>query len=230
MSSFVKIDASARERVGKGASRASRRENMIPCVIYGGKKEPSSIAIPLNIIVRLINRGGFLSHTYAIKVDGTVEKVVPRDLQLHPVTDTPMHIDFLRLTKGSVITMNIPVHIVGEDECEGLKLGGVLNMTRHDLELNCQGDSIPESVEVSVAGLEMGDSIKLSDITLPEGCVSTITDRDFTICSIAAPSAVKSASEEEEEAEAAEAAAEAAEAEGGEGEGDAAEGEAKTED
>jgi len=229
MSSFVKIDASARERLGKGASRASRRENLIPCVIYGGKKEPSSITIPLNMIVRLINRGGFLSHTYAINVDGTVEKVVPRDLQLHPVTDTPMHIDFLRLTKGSVITMNIPVHITGEEESEGLKLGGVLNMTRHDIELNCQGDSIPEAVEVSVAGLEMGDAVKLSDITLPEGCAPTITDRDFTICSIAAPSAVKSAGEEDEEDEGLEGEeGEGVEGEGGEGE--AADGEASTED
>lgn len=230
MSSFVKIDATARERIGKGASRASRRENMIPCVIYGGKKEPSSITIPLNMIVRLINRGGFLSHTYAINVGGTVEKVVPRDLQLHPVSDTPMHIDFLRLTKDSVITMSTPVHIVGEEECEGLKLGGVLNMTRHELELNCQGDSIPEAVEISVAGLEMGDAIKLSDITLPDGCVSAITDRDFTICTIAAPSAVKSAGEEEEEAEAA-ALAEAEADEGEDGaEGEAAEGDAKTEE
>jgi len=204
MSNFVKLDAEKRQRVGKGASRAARRNNMVPAVIYGGKKEPSSISIPLNEIVRLINRGGFLSHTYAINAGGDVEKVVPRDLQLHPITDIPMHIDFLRLSKGSVITMNIPVHIVDEEECPGLKKGGVLNMNRHDLELNCPGDSIPESITISIANLEMGDSVKISNVDLPAGVTPTITDRDFIICTLAAPSAVKSADEEAEDAEATE--------------------------
>ena len=204
MSSNVKISAELRERLGKGASRAARRENLVPAVIYGDNKEPTSITIPLNQIVRLINRGGFLSQAYEISAGGKKENVIPRDLQLHPVSDTPMHIDFFRLAKGSTIVMSIPVHIVGEEESEGLKRGGVINMTRHDIELNVPADAIPEAIEISVASLDVGDGVHISGITLPEGCTPTITDRDFTICTIAAPSALKSADEADEGEEGAE--------------------------
>lgn len=222
MSKNIEINAELRERLGKGASRAARRENLIPCVIYGDKKDPVSITIPLNIIVRLINRGGFLSQAYDIMAGKKKETVIPRDLQLHPVTDTPMHIDFFRLAKGSTIVMNVPIHIIGEDESEGLTKGGVINMTRHDIELNVPAEAIPEFIEVSVADLDVGDGVHISDITLPEGCTPTITDRDFTLCTIAAPSALKS-SDEGEEGD-----AEAVEGEEG-AEGEAAEGEASDE-
>ena len=228
MSKMIKINAELRERLGKGASRAARRAKLVPAVIYGDSREPTSITIPLNEIVRLINRGGFLSQAYEITADKKKESVVVRDLQLHPVNDIPQHIDFFRLSKGATLVMNIPVHIVGEDESEGLKRGGVINMTRHDLELNVPADAIPEAIEISVASLDVGDGIHISGITLPEGCTPVISDRDFTICTIAAPSALKSADEEAEEEAAAEAAA-AEGAEGAEGE-DAAEGEGAAEE
>ena len=196
MSNNVKINAELRERLGKGASRAARRANLIPAVIYGDNKEPTSITIPLNEIVRLINRGGFLSQAYEITAGKKKENSIVRDLQLHPVSDVPMHIDFFRLAKGATIVMSIPVHIVGEEESEGLKRGGVINMTRHDIELNVPADAIPEAINISVADLDVGEGIHISDITLPKGCTPTITDRDFTICTIAAPSALKSADEE----------------------------------
>ncbi len=202
--SNTKIDAALRESLGKGASRAARRANLVPAVIYGDSKEPTSITIPLNQIVRLINRGGFLSQAYEINAGGKKENAIVRDLQLHPVSDVPIHIDFFRLAKGATIVMSIPVHIVGEEESEGLKRGGVINMTRHDIELNVPADAIPEAIEISVASLDVGDGIHISGITLPKGCTPTITDRDFTICTIAAPSALKSADEEAADEEAVE--------------------------
>ncbi len=224
MSKMIKINAELRERLGKGASRAARRAKLVPAVIYGDSREPTSITIPLNEIVRLINRGGFLSQAYEITADKKKESVVVRDLQLHPVNDIPQHIDFFRLSKGATLVMNIPVHIVGEEESEGLKRGGVINMTRHDLELNVPADAIPEAIEISVASLDVGDGIHISGITLPEGCTPVISDRDFTICTIAAPSALKSADEEAADEEAAAEAAEAAEGEAAaEGEGTAEE-------
>ncbi len=204
MADVITIEAEVRDRVGKGASRAVRRAGSVPAVIYGDNKEPISIQIPLNKIVRLINRGGFLSHTYEITAGKSKATVLPRDLQLHPVTDVPMHIDFLRLAKGAMVTMAVPVKVVGEEESEGLKRGGVINYTRHDIELNVPASSIPEFIEVSVAALDLNHAVKISDITLPEGCTPTITDRDFTICAIVAPSGLKSAegAADDEDAEA----------------------------
>lgn len=213
MSNIIKINAELRERLGKGASRAARRDRLVPAVIYGDNREPTSITIPLNEIVRLINRGGFLSQAYEITADKKKENVVVRDLQLHPVNDIPQHIDFFRLSKGATLVMNIPVHIVGEEESEGLKRGGVINMTRHDLELNVPADAIPEAIEISVASLDVGDAIHISNIDLPKGCTPVISDRDFTICTIAAPSALKSADEEADDDAAAAEGAEAAEGE-----------------
>jgi len=218
MAKAITIDATVRERIGKGASRAVRRAGMVPAVIYGDKKDPESVQIPLNEIVRLLNRGGFMSHTYDIQVDKKKTTVLPRDLQLHPVTDVPMHIDFLRLGKGATFSMAIPVKVTGEEESPGLKRGGVINHTRHDIELNVPGDNIPEAIEVSVAELDLGDAIKISDISLPDGVTPTITDRDFTICAIVAPSALKStdnAETDEDEVEGEEAETEDS-AEGGE--------------
>lgn len=201
MAKVITIDASLREGVGKGASRATRRAGFIPAVIYGDKKDPVSIQIKLNEIVRLLNRGGFLSHTYNIEVGGEKANVLPRDLQLHPVTDAPMHIDFLRLAKGATIVMSVPVRVVGEEECEGLARGGVINHTRHDIELNVPADAIPEYIEASIAGLDLGGSVKISNVTLPKGVTPTITDRDFTICAIVTPSGLKSSDSDTDEAE-----------------------------
>lgn len=219
MADVITIEAQARDRLGKGASRATRRAGFVPAVIYGDKKDPEAIQIAQNEIQRLLNRGGFMSQTYDLVVDGKKTTVLPRDLQLHPVTDMPMHIDFLRLGKGATVTMAVPVHVVGEDESTGLKRGGVINHTRHDIELNVPADAIPEAIEVNVSELDLGEAIKISDVTLPEGATPTITDRDFTILAIVAPSGLKSAQdaaadeEEGEEAAEGEAAAEGGDAE-----------------
>jgi len=194
MAEVVQIKAERRDRVGKGASRAARRQGYVPAVIYGGAEEPESIQIPQNVIVSLINRGGFMSHTYEITVEGEkgTSRVLPRDLQLHPVSDEPQHIDFLRLVKGATIVMDIPVNVVGEETSPGLKRGGVINTVRHDLELEVPADAIPESITVSVDGLDIGEAVKVSNVTLPDGVKPTITDRDFTILAIVAPSGLRS--------------------------------------
>lgn len=211
MAKVITIEAEPRERVGKGASRAARRAGFVPAVIYGDKKDPEAIQIPENEVIRLLNRGGFLSHTFEIKVNGKKATVLPRDLQVHPVNDKPLHIDFLRLGKGATVVMSVPVKVVGEDESIGLTRGGVINHTRHDIELNVPADAIPEFIEASVAGLDLGEAVKISDIDLPKGVTPTITDRDFTICAIVAPSGLKSA-----EAASADAEEEGAAEEGGE--------------
>jgi len=193
MAKAVTIVAEPRERVGKGASRAARRAGKVPAVIYGDNKEPESIQIPQNEIIRLLNRGGFMSHTFEIQVGKKKTTVLPRDLQLHPVSDLPMHIDFLRLGKGAEVVMEVPVKVVGEEQCPGLRRGGVINHTRHEIELHVPADAIPEFIEADISELDINDSVKISNVTLPKGCTPTITDRDFVICAIVAPSGLKSA-------------------------------------
>ena len=204
MADIVTIVAEPRERVGKGASRASRRAGKVPAVIYGDNKEPEAIQIPQNEIIRLLNRGGFMSHTFEVQVGKKTTTVLPRDLQLHPVSDMPMHIDFLRLGKGAVVTMEVPIKVVGEEQSAGLKRGGVINYTRHEIEVHVPANAIPEYIEVSVADLDINEAVKISDVKLPKGVEPTITDRDFTICAIVAPSGLKSSSNAAGEEEAAE--------------------------
>lgn len=214
MADVITIEAEARDRLGKGASRATRRAGFVPAVIYGNKKDPESVQIKANELQRLLNRGGFMSQTYDLVVGGKKTTVLPRDLQLHPVTDAPMHIDFLRLGKGATVTMSVPVQVSGEDVSKGLKRGGVINYTRHDIELNVPADAIPEFIEVDVTELDLGEAIKISEITLPEGATPTITDRDFTILAIVAPSGLKSAEAAADEEEGEEVEGEAAAEEG----------------
>jgi len=206
MADTISITATLRDRVGKGASRAVRRSGDIPAVIYGGKEEPVSIQIPQNEIISLLNKGGFMSHTYEITVGKKKATVLPRDLQVHPVTDLPMHIDFLRLTKGAKVTVEVPVRVINEEQSPGLKRGGVINFTRHEVELSVPANAIPEHLDIDVSGLDLNEAIKISNVTLPKGAEATITDRDFTILAIVAPSGLKSA----EDAKAAEEDGEAA--------------------
>lgn len=193
MTKLVSIQAEARDRIGKGASRQARRDGLVPAVIYGDNKEPVSIQIPQNEIIRLINRGGFMSQTYEIDVAGKKSTVLARDLQLHPVSDMPMHIDFFRLAKGATVVMSVPLNVTGSEESPGLKRGGVINYTRHEVELEVPVDAIPEQIDVSVAGADVGEAIKISSVTLPEGVKPTITDRDFVLVTVVAPSGMKSA-------------------------------------
>ncbi|WP_321392965.1 50S ribosomal protein L25/general stress protein Ctc [Emcibacter sp.] len=205
------IKAELREKAGKGSSRALRREDKIPAVIYGNKKDPVTVTVNRIELVKQLSTGGFMNTSFDIEVGGKKEMVLPRDVQFHPVTDWPMHVDFLRLAQDSTININIPVHFLNEEECPGLKAGGVLNVVRHEIEFSCPANAIPEAIEIDISGLELNDSIHISSVTLPKGVTPVIEDRDFTIATIAAPSGLKSA--------------EAEEAEEGEGEEETAEGE-----
>jgi large subunit ribosomal protein L25 len=206
MRESYELAGTRRERVGKGAARALRREAKLPAVIYGDKKDPIPVALPYKEVNLLIHGGGFMTTVGTIDVDGEKHQVIAKDFELDPVRDFPMHVDFLRVSKGSTLTVNIPVHFLNEETCPGLKAGGVLNVVRHEVELNCPANAIPEFLELDLATAEVGDTLNISNITLPDGAEPTITDRDFVIATIAAPAALKS--EEDEEAEGEEASVE----------------------
>ncbi len=218
MSKAVNLNAAVRERAGKGAARAVRRENRVPAVIYGDKQEPQLISMEYRELMKQVQTGRFLSTLVEIDVDGTKVRAIPRDLQFDPVRDFIIHVDFLRLGKGARIAVEVPIHFTGQDDSAGLKRGGVLNIVRHEVEIMCPADDIPEGFDLDVSQLDIGDGLHASDLKLPEGMTFTITDRDFTIATISAPSG----GADEEEAEAGAEAGE--EAEGGE-EADAEDGE-----
>jgi large subunit ribosomal protein L25 len=197
---IVVLEAQARDRVGKGAARATRRAGQVPAVIYGGKQEPLAISLDPKVLARELSHAGFLSHLVEIKLDGVTHRTLPRDVQLHPVTDKALHVDFVRVGTDTRVHVNVPVVFDNQDKSPGLKRGGVLNIVRHDIELTCAADNIPERLHVDVGGYDIGESIHISSVTLPEGTATTI-DRDFTIATIAPPT-VKG--EETEEAAATE--------------------------
>lgn len=194
--------AKARERAGKGAARAVRREGLVPGVVYGDNKDPQMIAVDPRAIMKQLEMG-LLHHTvYDIQVEGgTNEKALPRDVQFHPVTDAPLHIDFMRLRKGSKINVMIAVHFINHDKCQGLVEGGVLNITRDEVELLCPVDDLPDQVICDLAGREIGDTIRISMVTLPEGVEPVIQDRDFVVANIAAPTVSSASSEAEDESD-----------------------------
>lgn len=208
------IPASARERAGKGSARADRRANRVPGVIYGAKKDPILITVSPRDLSRELNSGSFLATIYDVEVGAAKERVLPRDVQFDPVTDRAIHVDFLRVSAATTVTVEVPVVFLNEEESPGLKRGGLLNVVRHEIEMHCRADAIPPSIEIDLTGLDIGDSVHISTITLPNGVEPTISDRDFTIATIAAPT-VATAEDEAAESEAAE----------GEGEGEGAEGE-----
>ncbi|WP_339690410.1 50S ribosomal protein L25/general stress protein Ctc [uncultured Parasphingorhabdus sp.] len=217
MSDQLTISAEPRERAGKGASRALRREGRIPAVIYGDKKEAITIHVEERALNKLLGTGHFMNSLVQVEVDGKKTRTLPKDVAFDPVTDRPLHVDFFRLAKGAKVQVNIPVVFINEEDSPGLKRGGVMNVVRHELDLMCDADHIPDQIEIDVTGLEIGDSIHISSITLPTGAESSITDRDFTIAGVTAPSALKSSDDEAEESEdsAEEAEGEAAEGEEG---------------
>lgn len=181
--------AKARERAGKGAARAVRREGLVPGVVYGDNKDPQTIAVDPRHIIKQLELGLLYNTIYTIDVDGgNKEKALPRDVQFHPVTDAPQHIDFMRLRKGSKINVNIPVHFINEDKCPGIvDEGGVLQVTRDEVELLCPVDAIPTEVICDLTGLAVGETIRISMITLPSDVEPVIQDRDFVVANIAAP-------------------------------------------
>jgi len=227
MTDITTISAEVRERAGKGAARAERRAGRVPAVIYGNKEQPVGITLAPRDLHKEMHQPGFFTRLFDVNVNGQTHRVLPRDVQMHPLKDVPIHVDFMRVSDDTTITVAVPVVFQNEELSPGLKRGGVLNIVRHEVDLICRAISIPRALEANLDGLEIGDSIHISHIHLPDDVRTVITDRDFTVATVAAPSALKSAEEEEAEAAAAEAAeAEAAEAEGGEAK---AEGEAKEE-
>lgn len=199
MSQVYTLKVESRDKAGKGSARAARRDGLVPAVIYGAKKAPVMVTIKQNELIAILNRGGFLSNQFELIVDGKKERVLPRDIQLHPVSDQPLHVDFLRLAKGTQVTVEVPVHFINEEMSPGLKRGGVLNVVRHEVELSVPATEIPGALTADLADLEVGDVVKISNIQLPEGCTPTIADRDFTIAAISAPSSMLSEQAEEDE-------------------------------
>ena len=205
------LKAVARERVGKGSARELRRNGQIPASIYGDKQSPVSIAISRKEATMRIHAGGFMTNILSIDVDGEKVNVLPKDYQLDPVRDFVMHVDFLRVSKNTQVVVEVPVQFENEATCVGIKRGGTLNVVRHTVEVSCPANSIPEALVADLAELNIGDAVHISDITLPEGVTPTITDRDFTVATIASPGGAQDAEDDA-------AAAEAAAAEGGEAE------------
>ncbi|MEZ5842333.1 MAG: 50S ribosomal protein L25/general stress protein Ctc [Hyphomicrobiaceae bacterium] len=183
--------ATARPRAGKGAARAVRRENKVPAVIYGNKTTPETISLEFNELLKMLTRGRFLSQVVTLKIDGRTERVLPRDVQLDPVKDLPVHVDFQRIALDGRVRVYVPVSFINEAASPGLKRGGVLNIVRHEVELLCPADHIPEQIVVDLTGVEIGHSIHISHVNLPADVTPTITNRDFTVATVAGSAAAK---------------------------------------
>lgn len=210
------LAAIKRSGSGTGAARAVRREGLVPAIIYGGDGDAESIAIDARLLERELRKPSFFGTLLDMEIDGAKTRVLPRDVQQHPVTDSPLHVDFLRVTENTRINVAVAVHFINEEESPGLTKGGVLNVVRFEVEVFCRAGSIPESLIVDLTGTEVGDSIHISAVDLPDGVRPVEGDRDFTIATIAAPT-IEVEPEEAEEDEAAE--GEETEGEGEEGEG-----------
>ena len=192
MSDQLTLSAETRDRAGKGASRELRRQNRVPAVVYGNKQEPELIHVEEKALIKLLMTGHFSNSVVEIELDGKKQITIPKDVAFHPVSDRPTHVDFLRIVKGAKVHIAVPVVFINEDASPGLKRGGILNIVRHELELICENDKIPDDIQIDATGFDIGDSIHISHVKLPKGSESKITDRDFTIATIVAPSALKS--------------------------------------
>ena len=204
MSEQLTLAAETRDRVGKGASRSLRREGRVPAVVYGNNQDPHAIHVEERALVQLLMTGHFMNSTVMIDASGSTTLTLPKDVAFDPVTERPVHVDFLRIGEHSTVRVQVPVRFTDEELSPGIKRGGVLNIVRHELELVCDAAAIPDDVEVSLKGFDVGESIHISAVTLPAGAKSAIEDRDFTIATLVAPSALKS-SEGDTSTEAAEA-------------------------
>jgi large subunit ribosomal protein L25 len=196
------LSAETRESVGKGKSRTLRREGKIPAIIYGNKLEPIAISINIRDLNTELRKEGFFNRLCDLEVGKEKIRVLPQDIALHPVTDKAEHIDFLRVSENTKVTIEIPVKFENEEECPGMKKGGILNIVRYNIEVSCPASNIPELFIIDLTGLELGDSIRFSNIQdISDGVTPTITDRDFIIASVVAPAALTSEEEEEESGE-----------------------------
>jgi large subunit ribosomal protein L25 len=187
MSDITTISASERERVGKGSARAARRAGLVPAVIYGDKKDPVGITMESREVTKIVHQPGIFGRLLDIDVAGTKSTVLTRDIQFHPVSDKIMHMDFLRVSQSATVAVAVAVEFINEDKCPGIKVGGVLNVVRYEVELNCPATAIPEKITIDLEGVKIGDSIHISAIPLPDGVTPTITDRDFTVATLASP-------------------------------------------
>ncbi|MEM9046231.1 MAG: 50S ribosomal protein L25/general stress protein Ctc [Pseudomonadota bacterium] len=210
MAEMPVLEVSSREGTGKGAARSARREGMVPGVVYGGGKDPVTINVPHNVLLKSLRAGKFLATLINLKIDGDENTVICRAVQRDVVKDLPVHVDFLRLSERSRINLMIPVVFENEEEAPGIKKGGMLTVIRPEVELKVRASNIPEQIEVDLTGLDIGDTIKISDVTLPQGSAPTITDRDFMIANIAAPKGL-AADDDEDDDQATDAVDEAAE-------------------
>ncbi|MEQ1510456.1 MAG: 50S ribosomal protein L25/general stress protein Ctc [Sphingopyxis sp.] len=192
MSDQLTLSAELRTRAGKGASRALRNNGRVPAVIYGGNAEPTTVHVEEKALVKALMTGHFFNSVVDLDIDGKHHSTLPKDVAFHPVNDRPLHVDFFRVSKDTKLTVEVPVVFINEDKSPGLKKGGVLNVVRHEVELACDASHIPEQLEIDMTGYEVGDSVHISAVNLPAGAVPTITDRDFTIATLVAPSALKS--------------------------------------
>ncbi|MES2339417.1 MAG: 50S ribosomal protein L25/general stress protein Ctc [Pseudomonadota bacterium] len=223
MSDTLTLSAETRDRVGKGASRALRRTGRVPAVVYGMKQDPMGISVNERELMKMLNTGHFMNSVVMIDAGGKAVRTLPKDVTFDVVTDRPLHVDFLRISEHATVTVAVPIVFTDEEDAPGIKRGGVLNIVRHELELVCDAAEIPSEITVSLAGLEVGDTIHISAVTLPKGTETAIDDRDFTIATVIAPSAMKADVQEalaeadaEAEANAAEQQAEEAASEAGE--------------
>ena len=196
MSEQLTLPAEARERAGKGASRALRRDGRVPAVIYGEKKEPLSIHVEEKLLTKMLHTWHFMNSVIMIDVGGKAARTLPKAVDFHPVTSRPIHVDFLSIGEHTKVTVAVPVRFDNEEASPGLKRGGVLNVVQHEIELVCDAAHIPEELHIDLAGLEIGDAIHISQVKLPEGVTPAIDDRDFTVATVVAPSAMKAEEEE----------------------------------
>ena len=199
MSDYAVLEAAARDRAGKGAARAIRREGRVPGVIYGGGRDVVLLTMDPRTLNARMRRTGFFATQFHVDVAGEKHRVLPKEVQFHPVTDDPIHVDFLRVTDRTRVTVEIPVRFVNEEAAPGLDVGGVLSVVRHTVEVATAAGNIPEEIVVDLTGMEIGDSVRIGSISLPEGVRPTIADRDFMIASIAAPMQIVEDEEEEED-------------------------------
>ena len=206
------LKAEMSEKAGKGPARAERSKNRVPAVIYGDKQPPVLIAVDTQVLVKPLQSSGFFTHLFDIEIGGKKHRVLPRDVQFDPISDRPLHVDFLRVSSSTKVRVNVPVAFLDSDKSPGIKRGGTLNVVHHEIEVLCSPDNIPENFPVSLEGTQINDAIHLSAIKLPEGIKLTTHEKDFTIATIAVPSAIRAEAEEAAAKAAAAAAAAAADA------------------
>lgn len=200
--SDIVVSVEVRESTGKGGARAARREGLVPGVLYGGGQDPVSISLKHNELTKAINSGRLISNMIKIDHKGKTQSVLTRDIQFHPVSDEPLHVDFYRVNEDSIIEVEVPVHFINDEESPALKAGGTLNIVRHAVEVSCPAGQIPEEIVIDLTGMEIGDSVHISMVKLPDNVTPTITDRDFTIATLQAPRAMVEETDEDEADEA----------------------------